>query len=210
MANLDGDLIGTCEVNGCRDTALSRVPYDCRPSPSPSPSRSVSHSPSASASSPFFPSPLHGRSQVFDESGLFMISAHFDPSRVILESGFPRTHVFLDSGTKPLRSAHFNGSHSFDLTATAISDRDNSMKASLSTGLIVGIGSAVFVAVCVIVVLFILKRKPRIEHSGSDDKRTRISELDTTLTQTDYLFEESNLTFFHRPVSCISLVDDGC
>jgi hypothetical protein len=203
MADLDGDLIGTCEVSGCRETALSRVPYSCQPSPS----RSLS--PSASASSAFFPSPLHGPSQVFDESSSFFISAQFDPSRVILEGRFPRTHVLIDSGTKLFRSAHFSGSRSFDLTTTAIADRDNSKKVSLSTGLIAGIGSVVFVAICVIVVLFLLKRKPPIKRSESDDKSTRLSALDITLTQTDDLFEESSLTFFHRPVSCISLADDN-
>jgi hypothetical protein len=212
MAYLDGDLIGTCEVSGCRDTALSRDPYSCQPSPSHSlspsasasslslsPSRSISPSPSASASSAFFPSPLHDPSQVFVESS----------SVSILEGRFPRTHVLIDSGTKLFQSAHFSGSRSFDLTTRAIADRDNSKKVSLSTGLIVGIGSVVFVAVCVIVVLFMLKRKPPIERSESDDKSTRLSVLDTALTETDDLFEESNSSFFHRPVSCMSLADDN-
>jgi hypothetical protein len=40
MADLNGDLIGTCEQNGCRDLALTREHSACQPPPSASPPRS--------------------------------------------------------------------------------------------------------------------------------------------------------------------------
>jgi hypothetical protein len=62
----------TCEVSGCRDTALARAPYLCKPAPSPSPS----HSPSPTASHSPFPS----ASPFFMESHSFSSSNQFTPS----------------------------------------------------------------------------------------------------------------------------------
>jgi hypothetical protein len=71
MANLNGDLIGTCETRGCRDTALGRSPYDCRPSPSSSPTRAFLPS-SPVPFSGAFPGPPGSRA--FPASGILPTS----------------------------------------------------------------------------------------------------------------------------------------
>jgi hypothetical protein len=70
MADLNGDLIETCEESGCRNLALSRDPYACQPAPTPSPSSSLAFAPSPSirpSKSPP-PSDAFSRSRGFDQS----------------------------------------------------------------------------------------------------------------------------------------------
>jgi hypothetical protein len=69
-ADLDGDLISTCEESGCRETELSQIPFNCQPSPSmtlshsPSPTRS--HTPTSTES--HTPSPTHSHTPSPTES----------------------------------------------------------------------------------------------------------------------------------------------
>jgi hypothetical protein len=86
MAVLDGDLIGICHENGCRDTALERSRYACQPDPTQSPTPTRSHSPTATASLAFVPS-LVLQSRSFHLSARLFDSNAFSPSHPPPQSG---------------------------------------------------------------------------------------------------------------------------
>jgi hypothetical protein len=136
MADLDGDLISTCEESGCRDTGLSQLPYNCQPSPSLSlsPSPSLSHSPSPTHSQT--PSPTSPRSPVASASLTF--------------------HTFDGSHRQSL-ALTFWISFAFSASVFVKVNEDDAAGAN-QIGLIVGIVCSLLIGIVCLIIFLILKK----------------------------------------------------
>jgi hypothetical protein len=85
---IDGDLLGDCQVNGCRDDKYSRDAYECQPPPTQSrtPSATATRSETFIESEPVNESWAPVASESFKESGTFVESELVKESEMFVES----------------------------------------------------------------------------------------------------------------------------
>jgi hypothetical protein len=155
MADLNGDLIGVCERNGCRNLALSRLTWACQPPPSQSAlqstrRRTVSVSSSRSVTATASPLPTPSR------SATWTVSESPQPSDSEAQTA-PESPIATPSNSEtPLSTATVN-------SPTAANAASAAKSIAMAVG--VGIGGVLVLVVVVLLAFFGLRRVCRRRNS---------------------------------------------